>query len=225
MPFFGIGGDKWQDVRERLTTLSGRAKAIMPAGITVMTGLLMSSNIVEYARYKPYMDYLGTPKRLEEWPKFSDDVVDACALRLLCVATIRTGLVRDGWRVALERSAISAIADMLRLALPLLDRLNTELVQNEYWGIIRANKVGDLLSTFAHEQQDYNVLWGNTEVPVPGGIVAAQARGLYAHGAAALSAGDQNQAHYAWSLCGIYCKSANDPAVEMSRVALARLKA
>jgi hypothetical protein len=151
-------------------------------------------------RYINHLAYLSKGNAPDELKKIPSDVVDACALRLLCVATNRLELIAPGWSVSITGLALD---DLAPHTLSLLKQLTDLLVEQKQWEILLTYRVGEFLSTVAHRLLD--------NVGHPSDLKGAMARGLYTQGAAAFSKGDKAAAKRAWGFANIYAREVVTP--------------
>jgi hypothetical protein len=207
-----FGGDKWRDTRDDLAKVAKGAKEYIPSSVDDAVRLLFSATPADKKTYQPYLAYLNKGDADKEVKKYPPGVVDACCIRLLCVATDKLELIAPGWKVALSSLTVE---DLAPSALPLLKQLTDRLVELNHWEILLNYRVGEFLSTIAHFLLDKHV-----DLP---DLKGAMARGLYAHGTAALSKGDKAAAKKAWGMAKIYAKDSNDPALALCQQGLAKL--
>lgn len=180
-------GDKWRDTRDNLAKVAKGAKDFIPNSVDDSVLLLFAATPSDKQAYQPYLAYLNKGDADKEVKKYAPGVVDACCLRLLCVATDRLELIAPGWKIALSSLTVE---DLAPSALPLLKQLTDRLVEQNHWEILLNYRVGEFLSTIAHFLLDKHV-----HLP---DLKGAMARGLYAHGTAALTKGDKAAAKKAW---------------------------
>jgi hypothetical protein len=207
-----FGGDKWRNTRDDLAKVAKAAKEYIPSSVDDAVRLLFGAGPADRQAYQPYLAYLNKGDADKEVKKYPQDVVDACCLRLLCVATDKLELIAPGWKVALSGLTLE---DLAPSALPLLKQLTDRLVEQNHWEILLNYRVGEFLSTIAHYLLEKNV-----HLP---DLRGAMARGLYAQGAAALNKGDKAAAKKAWGMAKIYAKESNDPALALCQQGLAKL--
>jgi hypothetical protein len=207
-----FGGDKWRQTRDDLAKVATTAKEMMSSSVDDSVRLLFGASPAERKVYQPYLAYLNKGDADKEVKKYTPDVVDACCLRLLCVATDKLELIAPGWKVALSGLTLE---DLAPSALPLLKQLTDRLVEQKRWQILLDYRVGEFLSTVAHYLLEKRAPLSD--------LRGAMARGLYAQGAAAFEKGDKAGAKKAWGMAKIYAKDSNDPALALCQQGLAKL--
>jgi hypothetical protein len=124
----GIFGDKWRNTRDDLAKVAKTAKAMLPNSVDDAVRLIIGGAPAEKKAYEPYLAYLSKGNAPDELKKFPPDVVDACALRLLSVATNKLELIVPGWSVSVNSMTLEDLAPQ---ALPILDKLTKLLVEQK----------------------------------------------------------------------------------------------
>jgi len=218
--FLGFGGnkDKWQEYRDAISYCGKLIEEDFANHPDAVVGSILTAGPFEIDGLAPYVKYFGNNHMSEELAKCPDELRGGFALRLLILATKDIGFMSNKWTHSLTSAGLRAL---LPYAVPLLDILTQSLVQNQQWETIRLYKVGQYLASFA-DQAAYSYLDKTTIVP--GGLRAAQVRGLYAGGKAAVETDDKNQAKLAWTLAGPYDHMVNDPAIQLCKAGLQELK-
>jgi hypothetical protein len=219
MPLFGGKKDKWEEQRNDLIARAKGSKDYLTTSPDQFFNQIVYVSPDAEAFYSPYLAYLSGNWRYQEKPKFPEDVLDCCCLRLLGAATVAKDFVPQGWSFNLDTLAFK---DMTLNALPLLDTLVSELIKRQYYELVYKNYLGTFLALVAGDARSdpYTV-----KKLVPGGGWAAETRGYYAQGLAALQSNDLNQAKTSWELgeiSGNYAK--DEPTYNHCKEGLAKLK-
>lgn len=216
MPF-GFGKDKWLQVRTDLTDTARFAKTLVPDALDDALLLLLGSTPALVDSLSPYLKHLSDFRAEEELAKFDPELVDACATQLLELASVKSGLLMQEWKLSVSADASDRLAGK---AIPFLDVLVAHLLDREMWELLDRYNVGGLLASAAQVFRYSNISDDNVAV---GGLNAALARGLYAQGLASFHQGQTKRARLAWSFVGIYQEDTADPTVALAQAALARL--